>query len=436
MNYSRDSNLIHQQSGRSICAAGLVASLLLALPAVVQAQSYTNNYGVFSNSDFITINDFTNATSYPSRIEVTGLSGRVTNLTVTIQGFSHTWPSDVDILLAEPSGKSVLLMAHVGGSFVVNNVTLTFDDSAASSLPSQGALLSGTYRPTQINPIPAFTSPAPSGPYGTALSAFSDLNPNTVWSLYVRDDFRGDAGVIAGGWSLAISTASKLKLVNQPLSQTAETGSTIAFRVQVEADPPPSYQWFFNGTNVLGGGTNALLQLAEVQSFQEGAYSVVVLNDAGALTSSPAMLNVVAAVARKPVPGVHLIAPVGTFWGLDYRDDLGPTANWETMAVMSLTNVSQFYFDLSAPLPPQRFYRAWQSGTPSVSPSLDLHLVPAITLTGTIGHSVRLDYINQFGPTDAWVTLDTVTLTNTSQLYFDVSAPGQPQRLYRLVQVP
>jgi hypothetical protein len=29
-----------------------------------------------------------------------------------------------------------------------------------------------------------------------------------------------------------------------------------------------------------------------------------------------------------------------------------------------------------------------------------------------------------------------VTLTNTSQLYFDVSAPGQPPRLYRLVQVP
>jgi hypothetical protein len=63
-------------------------------------------------------------------------------------------------------------------------------------------------------------------------------------------------------------------------------------------------------------------------------------------------------------------------------------------------------------------------------------MVPAITLTGNPGDSVRLDYINQFGPIDAWVTLNTVTLTNTSQLYFDVSAPGQPQRLYRLVQVP
>jgi hypothetical protein len=49
------------------------------------------------------------------------------------------------------------------------------------------------------------------------------------------------------------------------------------------------------------------------------------------------------------------------------------------------------------------------------------------------GRGLRLDCINQFGPTDAWVTLDTVMLTNTSQLYFDVSAPGQPPRLYRLL---
>jgi hypothetical protein len=88
------------------------------------------------------------------------------------------------------------------------------------------------------------------------------------------------------------------------------------------------------------------------------------------------------------------------------------------------------------PLQPQRFYRAWQTGAPSVVPSLDLHLVPAITLTGAIGHSVRLDYINQFGPTDAWFTLDMVTLTNTSQLYFDTSAWQQSPRLYRLVPSP
>jgi len=47
-----------------------------------------------------------------------------------------------------------------------------------------------------------------------------------------------------------------------------------------------------------------------------------------------------------------------------------------------------------------------------------------------------VDCINQIGPTGNRVTLDTVTLTNTSQLYFDVSAPGQPPRLWRIVPVP
>jgi hypothetical protein len=121
---------------------------------------------------------------------------------------------------------------------------------------------------------------------------------------------------------------------------------------------------------------------------------------------------------------------------VDYANSLTPPPVWTSLSSVTLTGTPQYCFDLTLPLPPQRFYRAWQAGTPGVVPSLDLHPVPAITLTGTIGHSVRLDYINQYGPIDAWATLATVPLTNTSQLYFDVSAPGQPPRLYRLIQVP
>ena len=102
-----------------------------------------------------------------------------------------------------------------------------------------------------------------------------------------------------------------------------------------------------------------------------------------------------------------------------------------------MTNPPQYWFDLSTPLPTQRFYRVWQAGTPAALPSFKLiSIVPAITLTGNIGNSLRLDYINAIGPTNAWATLNTVTLTNTSQLYFDVTAPGQPKRLYRLVPIP
>jgi hypothetical protein len=179
------------------------------------------------------------------------------------------------------------------------------------------------------------------------------------------------------------------------------------------------------------------LELTDVQFSQSGAYTVVVTNVLGAATSSPAMLQVIAAVERRPVPGVKLTGETASLLNVDYANALRPAPHWTTLGSVSLTSTSQYYFDLTLPLPPERFYRAWQTGTPSVLPSLSLPgMVPAITLTGNIGASVRLDYINQFGPTDAWATLDTVALTNTSQLYFDVSAPGQPQRLYRLVPLP
>ena len=124
--------------------------------------------------------------------------------------------------------------------------------------------------------------------------------------------------------------------------------------------------------------------------------------------------------------------------GLDYGGSPGPSGNWETMATMTLSSSSQFYFDLPEPLPPQRFYRVWQTGTPSVIPSLSmLGIAPAITLTGNMGGSVRLDYINQFGPIDAWVTLDTVTLTNTwPALLRCLRRRCKPARLYRLVPLP
>ena len=110
--------------------------------------------------------------------------------------------------------------------------------------------------------------------------------------------------------------------------------------------------------------------------------------------------------------------------------------NWLPLGTLTLESTSQYYFDATESLPPRRFYRAWQTGTPGVKSSLDLELVPALTLTGSIGTSVRVDCINRFGPTDAWVTLNTMKLTNTSQLYFDTLAPKQPESLYRLIQVP
>ncbi|SPE62365.1 conserved exported hypothetical protein [Verrucomicrobia bacterium] len=226
-------------------------------------------------------------------------------------------------------------------------------------------------------------------------------------------------------------------LQTPPQTQTAETGSTVEFGIRVTGDQSLlGCLWFYNG-NAIAGCTNPVLCLPSIQVTNIGAYTVVVTNLFGATTSAPALLNVIAPVARRSVPAINLMGQSRTWLNVDYADTLSPMPAWSTLGSLSLSSTSQFWFDLSLPLPPQRFYRAWQTGSPGVLPSLNPpSMVPAITLTGNIADQLRLDAINQFGPTNAWVALATITLTNTSQLYFDLSALGQPPRLYRVVPVP
>ena len=243
------------------------------------------------------------------------------------------------------------------------------------------------------------------------------------------------------GWGPTFGSRPTVALIpptiqKSPQTETAEAGSETGFRVQASG-PLLFYLWYFNNTNLIGCGTNHWLALTNVQFSQSGAYTVVVTNAAGAVTSSPALLSVIAPVERRPVPGVKVTGAAGSPLSLDCASSLSPAPNWTPFGSVSMTSTSQYCFDLTLPLPPQRFFRAWQTGTPTVVPALSLPgMVPAITLTGNTGHSVRVDYINQVGPTDAWFTLDTATLTNTSQLYFDTSSIGQPARLYRLVPSP
>ena len=121
---------------------------------------------------------------------------------MTLTGISHTYPDDLDVLLVGPGGQKVILMSDSGGGADLNNVTLTFDDAAASNLADSTAILSGTFKPTNFATGDSFPAPAPAGPYGTAVSTFSGLDPNGTWSLYVLDDAAIDSGSIAGGRSL------------------------------------------------------------------------------------------------------------------------------------------------------------------------------------------------------------------------------------------
>jgi subtilisin-like proprotein convertase family protein len=179
----------------------------------------------FTNSDPISIPSSGASTPYPSTINVSGLSGSINSLTVTLTNLSHTWPDDIDVLLVGPTGAKALLMSDVGGSSGINNVTLTFEPTAVAFLPYSGSITSGSYKPTDFEVGDLFNSPAPVGPYGVDFSVFNNTNPNGTWSLYVMDDAGGDAGSIAGGWSLTLGTISTKSISIAKTTDGNEAGS-------------------------------------------------------------------------------------------------------------------------------------------------------------------------------------------------------------------
>jgi uncharacterized repeat protein (TIGR01451 family) len=146
------------------------------------------------------------ASPFPSSIAVAGVTGAVTKTTVTLAGFAHGRPQDVDVLLVGPAGQTLMLLSHAGGTTSVSNLTFIFDDDAPAAMSAAATPTSGTFKPTNYGTNVTISSPAPGGPYGSTLSAFNGLNPNGTWSLYVQDDATQRTGSIAQGWSINFTT--------------------------------------------------------------------------------------------------------------------------------------------------------------------------------------------------------------------------------------
>jgi subtilisin-like proprotein convertase family protein len=165
----------------------------------------TNASVHFCNTAAISIPSSGASAPYPSPIVISGLPTVGSVCSVELHGITHTYPDDIDILLARLSGANALILSDVGGSGAVTGVNLELKDSAAASLPDGPPLVSGSFRPTNFNTggaDSAFPAPAPaiSGP--SALSTFDGGDPNGTWNLWVRDEFPPDSGVISGGWCL------------------------------------------------------------------------------------------------------------------------------------------------------------------------------------------------------------------------------------------
>ncbi|MBL7952942.1 MAG: proprotein convertase P-domain-containing protein [Flavobacteriales bacterium] len=191
---------------------------------------------------------------YPWNIAVSGLpTTGVSVESVTLNGITHTYPDDLDILLQSPTGTNVTLMSDVGAGTDILNYAYTFMDGspamadAATNVPGLYACTnaSGTADdyPTSPGPGNGFTDATP------LLSAFS-ANPNGNWKLLIRDNAAQDAGSVLS-WSITLTYTSTVTY-----SWSPGTGLNSTTTAAVQAGPSATTTYTVTG----GHSANACTQ--------------------------------------------------------------------------------------------------------------------------------------------------------------------------------
>ncbi len=214
--------------------------------------------GSFSYSATVTIPTSGTASPYPATLAVSGVPLGAVLKSVNLNGVTHVFPSDIDILLQSPAGTNVILMSDAGSTTSISNVNLIISDGF---LPIPTPVVSGTYAPTNITTPDAFASPGPGSITQAAplLSDFGNGNMNGTWNLYVVDDFSGDAGSISG-WTLNFEAPSVSGIT---YSWSPSGGLTATTGESVISTPLSNTIYTITGTSNVGctGTTSATVNV-------------------------------------------------------------------------------------------------------------------------------------------------------------------------------
>lgn len=179
-------------------------AILAGLTGAAHAAKFTTNAGTAQR---IGIPESGPADRYPSTVRVSGLRGRITSVTVTLNGLVHSYPDDIEMLLVSPGGQRIILLSDVGAGFRINPVTLTLSPASAASVSPRGQITSGTYSPTDFIEDNHELPGAPPATSGVGLDALNGpaSAQNGTWKLYIHDRLGGDGGALTQGWTLSIN---------------------------------------------------------------------------------------------------------------------------------------------------------------------------------------------------------------------------------------
>lgn len=191
-------------------------------------------------------------------VPVSGSNMRLENVNLLVD-IQHPIRGDLEVLLTSPSGMtSLLAVPH-------NDFNADYSGWTFLSVHNWGELADGN------------------------------------WTVRINDRRQGNGGILNTVRLEFLGTYTNINQVptnpptitSQPLSRTVTQGSTVSFSVDIatNATQPVSYQWRYNGSNILNA-VNRVLTLTNVPAASAGLYSVRVANPVATNFSAEAALFV------------------------------------------------------------------------------------------------------------------------------------------------
>ncbi|MGZ4971759.1 MAG: immunoglobulin domain-containing protein [Limisphaerales bacterium] len=199
------------------------------------------------------------------------------------------------------------------------------------------------------------------------------LGPNLTWPYasptavaWITTDGGGNQTFYTT--NVTISAAGILSMPAPPVilqqtgDQTVLVGKNVNINVIPTGTPTLTYQWLLNGATPLSA-TTSTLTLPNVTIGQSGSYSVIVSNQYGTATSTPAALTVLAPPQMIVQPAsngaVELTATVAPSeaYVVQTTTDLTAPINWVNITTNLATTNGVIDFVDSNPAPTNLFYR-------------------------------------------------------------------------------
>ena len=246
-------------------------------------------------------------------------------------------------------------------------------------------------------------------------------------------------------------------ILQQPTNQSVDLGTNALFVVVAGGTAPLSYQWWYNGSNLLAGAGDGALAITNVQSTNLGSYQVVVSNALGVVTSLVATLSLPAppSITRQPLdqnvlPGSNAVfvvvatgaAPLSYRWWFNATNAVtGGNGSTLTLTNVQWANGGGYQVLVSNRMGVAASQTARLVVVTPDQVKLQNVVLPAgpgqavtISFFGLAGLSYTVQYRDELN-TGNWLVLTNVAPSGVNQTLMvqDWEAAAKSQRFYRIV---